>query len=324
VAADLKAVYLIVGSDTPKVGRAVGRLRAHFPETDVERLSAREASGEHAVAACNALGLFAGGARLVLVDEVERWKAADVQAVSGYLADPAPETVLALTGKAKPDSPLGRAARKYGEMLSFDVPKRALPRWLAEQFDRHRARADGVACTTLVQRVGDDLDELSLEVEKLAVWAAGDPIDGEAVRRLVAPRAETSAFTMTDAWGRRDVAAALAACEGLLERSQRPSRDEVPRVAGLLANHVGRVRACQRLAAEGSTPQEAAARLKQHPFAVEKAFAHAARFSEGELRGVLSRLAALDFALKGGSRLGGELELERALVDVTEERSAAA
>lgn len=324
MAADLKAVYLIVGTDTPKVGRAVARLRAHFPETDVERLSAREASGEDAVAACNALGLFAGGARLVLVDEVERWKAADVQAVGGYLADPAPETVLALTGNAKPDSALGRAARKYGEVLSYEVSKRALPRWIAEEFKRHGARADSAACTTLVELVGDHLDELSLEVEKLAVWAAGEAIDGEAVQRLVAPRAETSAFAMTDAWGGRDVAAALAACEGLLERSLRPRRDEVPRVAVLLANHVARVRACQRLAAEGSTPREAAARLKQHPFTVQKAFAHAARFSEGELRGVVSRLAALDFALKGGSRLAGELELERALVDVTAERGAAA
>jgi DNA polymerase III delta subunit len=54
-----------------------------------------------------------------------------------------------------------------------------------------------------------------------------------------------------------------------------------------------------------------------HPFAAEKAFAHAASYSPGELEHALVRLAELDLALKGNSRLSGELELERALVEVT-------
>ncbi len=36
-----------------------------------------------------------------------------------------------------------------------------------------------------------------------------------------------------------------------------------------------------------------------------------------ELRSVTVQLAQLDHALKGGSRLSGELELERALVEIT-------
>ena len=55
--------------------------------------------------------------------------------------------------------------------------------------------------------------------------------------------------------------------------------------------------------------QDAAARLKMHPFVAEKAFAQAANFSEEELGDVLVRLAQLDAAAKGGSRLPAELEL---------------
>jgi DNA polymerase-3 subunit delta len=253
----------------------------------------------------------------VVVDEVERWKQADVDALAAYLADPAPETVLALVGAAKPDGPLGRLVRKRGDVLAFDVPRRALPGWVGEQFERLGAPVEPAACRTLVELVGDDLEQLATEAEKLATWAGGEPIAARDVEFLVAGRAETSAFALTDAWGRRDVAAALGACEKLLERSQRPRRDELPRVAGLLASHVARVRACQRLAAEGVRPRDAAAKLKQHPFAVEKAFAHAERFGQDELRDVIARLAELDHALKGGSRLAGDLELERALVAVT-------
>ena len=44
---------------------------------------------------------------------------------------------------------------------------------------------------------------------------------------------------------------------------------------------------------------------------------HAERYSRGELDTALVRLAELDAAIKGGSRLSTELELLRALIDVT-------
>jgi len=45
-------------------------------------------------------------------------------------------------------------------------------------------------------------------------------------------------------------------------------------------------------------------------------------FSARELDAALIRLAALDHALKGGSRLANELELELALVEITEPQAA--
>lgn len=316
--AELKPAYLIVGGDRPKIGRALERLRARIGEENVELLSAREAGGEDVVAGCNALGLFGGGAaRLVVVGEVERWKAADVKAVAAYLESPAPETVLALTGDVKRDSVLGKAVAKSGEVLVFDVAKKALPTWVAEQFERFGAKADRDACRALVELVGDDLDELEAEVAKLATWAAGDPIGVAEVEGLTAGRAETAIFSLTDAWGRRDVAAVLSASESLLERSHRARRDELMRVAGSMAGHVARVRLCQRLAADGVRPRDAASQLRVHPFVAEKAFAQAANFGVDELRDAVVRLAALDHALKGGSRLSGDLELQRALVEIT-------
>jgi DNA polymerase III delta subunit len=315
---DLKPAYLIVGGDGPKIARALERLRARVGEDNVELLSAREAAGTDAVAACNAMGLFAGGGgRLVLVGDVDAWKAGDVKTVASYLEAPAPEAVLALTGDVKRDSALGKAVAKRGEVLVYDVSAKALPRWVAEQFARLDARVESDACTTLIELVGDDPDELAAEIDKLAVWAAGETIGPRDVLDLVAGRAETSIFALTDAWGRRDVAAALGASEELLTRSDRPRRDELLRLAGLLSNHVARVRRCQSLAEGGVRARVAAARLKMHPFVTQKAFAQAANFSVDELRQATVELAALDLALKGGSRLAGDLELQRTLVAIT-------
>jgi DNA polymerase-3 subunit delta len=314
--AELKPVYLISGSDRPKIRLALERLRNRFEEGAVEVLAAGDHPADDAVAACNALGLFGGEGRLVIVEDVESWKAPDAKAIVEYLKSPAPDTVLALVAsELRKDSALAKACAKAGDVLVYDAPrKRDLPAWIAKQVEQHGASADRDACRLLVELVGEDPEQLRSEIEKLATWSGGDAVTEADVRLLASLSAETSVFVLTDAWGKRDVGAALASVEALLERS---GSRELPRLVALLANHVGRVRACQLLAAEGLRAKDAASRLKLHPFAAEKAFAHAGNYAADELAHAVVRLADLDLALKGGSRLDGELEFERALVEVT-------
>lgn len=316
-AEELKAAYLLTGSDRPKIARALHRLRERFGEDSIERLSATEATGDDAVAACNAMGLFATGGRLVLVEEVEKWKAPDVKAVADYLAAPAPDTVLALVAEEiRKDSPLARACAKAGQVLVYEVSKRELPRWVGEQFGRHGVTVTADACRALIELVGDNLPELATEVDKLALYAGHEEIGLGEVELLVSPRADVPPFVLTDAWGRRDVGAVLSACESILERSTPRSR-EVHGLVGRLAAHVRRVQACKALDAEGVRARDAAPQLKMHPFAAQKAFDQARNFSADELRRAIVGLADLDLALKGASRLPVELELQRTLVAIT-------
>jgi|SRR5215510_640531 len=324
---ELKAAYLIIGTDRPKVSRAVRRLRDRIGKEGTELLSALESDGEAVVAACNALGLFVSERRLVVVEQVEAWKAAETEPVLEYLKAPSPETVLALVGEGiRKDSALTKAVTKAGELLVYDLPKRGtradLPGWVGRQFGALGIKVDPAVSRMLVDLVGEDLVELTGEVEKLAAWADGDTIGEREVELLVAPRGEIPPFAMTDAWGRRDVAGVLEASERLLARSGGPARDSLPRIVGLLTSHVTRVAECQSLAAEGVSPREAAERLKKNRFYVEKLYEQAANFTPDELRAAIVRLAELDLALKGDSRLPGELEFSRALVDLTRPRAA--
>jgi len=323
--ADLRAAYLITGTDRPKVTRAVRRLRERIGEDATELLSALELGGEEIVASCNALGLFVSERRLVVVEHVEGWKTTEADAVVDYLKSPSPETVLALVGEGiRKDSALSKAVAKAGELLVYDLPKRGtradLPGWVGRQFEALGIKVDPAVSRLLVDLVGDDLVELAGEVEKLAAWANGEPVGEREVELLVAPRGELPPFAMTDAWGRRDVAGVLEASERLLTRAGGPARDSLPRIVGLMNSHVARVAECQSLGAEGVSPREAAERLKKNRFYVEKLFEQAANFTPDELRDAIVRLAALDLALKGGSRLAGELEFSRALVDLTRPR----
>jgi DNA polymerase-3 subunit delta len=315
----LLPVYLFTGADRPKIGRALERLRARFPDGSVEHLSAEKsderdaATGADAVAACNALGVFGpDGARLVVVERVERWKDADVDAVAEYLASPAPASVLALVAAEPRKSRLAEVAAGHGRHLVYDTPKpRDLPGWVREQFERRGSRITSDAAQALVEIVGSDPVALETEADKIATWAAGEVVDRPQVEHLAAGVAGDSAWALTDAWGARDLRATLAACERALEH-------EKPFVLALrLATYVGRVRTAQALSEEGLDSSAIAKRLRIHEYPARKALAHARNYSADELGAAVVRLAELDAALKGASRLPPELELERALVDVT-------
>jgi DNA polymerase III delta subunit len=109
----------------------------------------------------------------------------------------------------------------------------------------------------------------------------------------------------------------------MLDRTGDPPARTIPRLVGSLTTHLRRARAAHRLEAQGVSPAEAAATLGIKPYPAQKLFGQIRNYSAGELDAALIRLAQLDHALKGGSRLANELELERALVEITQPRAAA-
>jgi len=330
----LKAVYLITGSDRPKIETALSRLRARFAPEAVELSSALDTAGDDAVSLCNAGSLF-GDARLIVVADVDGakqaegrrkggWKAADVGAIAAYLASPAPDTVLTLVAEdLKSSSALWKACAKAGDVLSFDVEKKKLHEWVTAQFAQNKARAEVDAVSALIQLVGEDPAALKSEVDKLSTWAGGEPFGEREVEALVASNADVPIYELTEAWAVRDAARALDLSETIFEHESRQRRDTAARLAGSLGAHLGRLRAFKRLAAQGVSSKEAAVQLKLNPYYAGKLYRQADGFSEEELDEAVLRLAALDGSLKGQSRLAPDLELQRTLVELTRRRGAA-
>ena len=317
---ELKPVYFLTGTDRPKILRALRRLRDRFPDESVEMLTAPPATGEEAVAACNALGLFSGGGRLVVVEGVETWRAPDVEAVEAYLADASPGAVLALWAREAPKSgSLATLAGRRGHVLSYEVPRPRSPSaWVAGEFKRLGVEVDADAARVLVEIVGGDVLVLASEIEKIATWAGDQSVGVGEIESLAVPAREVEAWAVTDAWGARDLPAALAACEASLEQREPFS------IAVALASHVGRVRTAQVLAEEGLGAREVAKRLGlRSEYPARKALSHSENYSREELDSAIVRLAELDAAIKGASRLASELELELAITDVTRARQPA-
>ena len=325
MADELKPAYLLAGQrppeGRPRRRRGCAPLRA---QTRSSSTHAETMSGEDAVAACNALGLFARRRPAVVVDGVEAWKADDAKAIAAYLKAPAPATTLALVGgELKKDAPLAKAvARDAARSSSGTCPQKISQRWVAEQFKLHGANAEPEACRALIELVGDDLYELAAEIDKLATWAAGEPSPPRTSRRSSrrAPRRRTSRSPTPGA--RATSPASCEAAERLLERTGDPRSRTIPRVGD---PHEPRraLRPCQGSRREGLSAKDAAARLKQHPFYVQKLYAQARNFTPRSSRRDCPPRRARPRA-QGRLAPPAELELERALVEITAARGVPA
>src|SRR5262249_12781965 len=151
--------------------------------------------------------------------------------------------------------------------------KGKLQGWITAKFRDRGVDVDPESCALLVQLVGEDLHSLATEIDKLATWAAGEPIGAREIEELTAPTAGLPIYALTDACGARDASRTLEASETLFERDAKPRRDTAARLAGALGSHGVRLRALKRLNDAGVPSKEAAERLGMHPFRAQKLYA---------------------------------------------------
>ena len=94
-----------------------------------------------------------------------------------------------------------------------------LAKWILNRAEKYFGSAITPPAIELLQNsVGNDLSQLNVELEKLASYSNGKPIDEAAVGAVVGVRREESLPALLDAVAARDAAAALRILPGLLEQ----------------------------------------------------------------------------------------------------------
>jgi len=253
----------------------------------------------------------------VVVRGVESLDPDQVAAIVAYLGDPAPGTCLALFGGAvAEDGPLARAVAAVGDVRIFDAPDvDHAAQWVVKRFAEQKITCPVAIAKRIVRRAGIEIGDLALEVEKLAVYGRGQPPREEDVDLLVSEHHDVKPWNMTDAWGKRDAAGVIAFATADIEKP-----DDVVRISAIFANHVRRVRQALLVLEGGGSAKEVQKQLGlRSPYQAQSLCRQARAFSEAELAAAVVRLARLDHAIKGGSRLDPRLELELALVEISAE-----
>lgn len=311
----LKAAYLILGDDKPKIELALKRLKARIVEQsgsdlDIDEFDASVDSASAVVNAANTLA-FLGGTRLILVRQAEAWPKAEKDIIVTYLRSPAPDACLTLVAERLPSSDVLRVAMlKYGEVLEYPAPREGqMPQWLMrEAANLFHVDLGLKEARLLVERCGDNQHILLRELEKLHLYAYGRRITVEDILLLATSTVDASIFDLLDALATGRGAAAFAALEDLLTLGE---RTEV--VFYRILRHFQNL---SRVAAmrDGGMQQEAIqAELKMKPYAVRKLMEQTSLLGTDGISRKLAVLAETDARMKGMGTLPADMELQLCL-----------
>ncbi|MEI6446509.1 MAG: DNA polymerase III subunit delta [Actinomycetes bacterium] len=305
--ASFKVSYLIHGDDHGRIGERRSNLRklaeGEAGEGGVEMLEGEAATPDATVTAVLSMSLTVGR-RFVIVDGVERWKAADTEELEGVLLDMPLDTTLALfareDGRAKVHKSLIEAVEKGGGAIAVEsqVKPWDLPDWVRERARELGFAIDPTAARELIATVGERQQRLQRELEKIALsLEPGAKADSDTVSEMAAGSAERKVWSLADSLiagqGRR-------AIRNWLELEAQGERSGA--LVGIGARRLREAIALAERLDQGESPASVRKGMRMPPKAAD-AFLRDIRQTDAEaLRDRLSALADLEVVTRGGGR----------------------
>jgi DNA polymerase-3 subunit delta len=231
---------------------------------------------------------------MVFVRDLAPTPAEELTALSGYFESPSSSTVLfAVTSKLDKRIKFYASANKKGWLHVLEAPRNP-DGWIRAEAAARGVRLAPNAISRLADAVGSDLSRLSLCIDQLALYAAGDSVTTDHVDDLIADTRERTVFELTDAIGAGDRTRALIAVSSLSEQ-----RQSAIGVLVMLARHLRQLALVHVARVDGAAKHELPGRLGVPPFIVDKLVVQARRYVPDSLARATELIATADWALKG-------------------------
>ncbi|MBM4406314.1 MAG: DNA polymerase III subunit delta [Chloroflexi bacterium] len=218
----------------------------------------------------------------------------------GKLGESTPPTnvVVFLSGVIKATNPALEVLREIAQVKAVaPLRGRLLQDWIVAQTPKHSGSIDPGAARLLSEYSTGNLRQLDNDIEKLALYATGRPIQESDVRLLVHSSREARIFDLTDAavQGRR--ADAVRALEQLFVQGE---------AAQMIITMLGRqlrMLVQAKVLLEANAPQSAIAEAlaTNSDWVVEKTIQQSSRYSLLTLKALYQRLLQADVSVKVGA-----------------------
>ncbi|MDJ0838656.1 MAG: DNA polymerase III subunit delta [Acidobacteriota bacterium] len=216
-------VYLVIGDEQWSRGKFLDLIKKNLIDPDMadfnfDHLQATDVSGVHATDKAGQLPMMADR-RLVVVEDCEKWKAKDQNAITKYLENPNEQACLVLLfNSADKRRKLFQSRSKAVRVLTFERPKP----WELNDTIRDLARdmklkLDDNAVALVADLAGDDLAKVSRELDKLSLYKLGsNEITAEDVEALMGRTRHVTRWELTDFIGTRNLPGALVKMHAIL------------------------------------------------------------------------------------------------------------
>ncbi len=299
--------YWLTGDEAYMIHHTVKRLADalvgdHMPDMNLSRLTGERATPRAILEAADALPIMHNHRCVLVCDFVPGdYDEASLKELAAYLADPCPGNVVvfyfenvkpAATAKWKT---IAAACETYGGTLALNRRTEAeLVKLLCTGAGQRGCQMSAATAGYLVRCVGDDLNTLLRELEKLCAYRPGRRIEDADVDLMCSKTLTATAFEMVRQINRQNGKAALRVLQELKAQREEP----VKIMAALASSYVNMYRA---LAAD-TAHRPAAAFAKElgvkNPNALGYALNDARRLGSGRLARSLALLGQQDEALK--------------------------
>ena len=268
---------------------------ADNPSLNVERFQAAESKPSRVLDSARTLP-FLGRRRLVVVSEVNLYKAEQAAEFLPYLEDPSPSTTLLLTGaKLDARTKFAKTLAKAGQVHQFaKMYARQLVPWLQARAALRGKTLEGPAAAHLAELAGLGLGALDSELEKLALYAGKDKrLTLATVGQVLGSSRLYSIFDFTDAVASGGLARALSSYAQLDSLGE-----PAVRVLAMLTRLYRQLLETRRVLDQGGGPGEVQSRLHTPPQATATLVERAKRETPASLARALKAVLAADVALK--------------------------
>jgi len=304
-------VYLLLGDDEERKSRGVEKLREGRA---VEAYDASVKGPETIVSACNTFSLFGEGPFVVLKD-LDAWNAAQKAVIVDYLEDPSPGSDLILLGrKLGTRERLFKAVQNSGEVHTFEQPTgKALVSWLVGHARKLGLDLPEPVADELANRCSGDKMRLLQETEKLALYVGDGTATEEDVAALCPPNVQSNIFAFVDSLAAGERERALQSLEDLISTGEPPLR-----LTFMIRRQFQLVARASALTGRGLPRKEIASTLKVPPFVARKLEDQGRQVDEDDLERALALIQDLESGLKGGSHLSDELQVELAVLGLSQ------
>ena len=237
--------------------------------------------------------------RVVVVKEADSFVTRYRPALEKYFEKPATTGVLVLTvGSWPKTTKLAKKLPKVGRLIEIVPPKR---KELGGHLIKYARQANGKtldkeAAEVLVELVGEDLAQLTNEVDKLALFARDEKrITVQHVEALAGHNRIFGAFEVIDAMIAGRPMQAIARLRNMFAEDKSAEYT----VVGAFAYHLRRLFTAKAMLQKGANPFEVGKKLRiWHN--KDRFFAQLRRTSLERIGGYIEQLAAIDYAVKTG------------------------
>jgi DNA polymerase-3 subunit delta len=245
---------------------------------------------------------FLAPARLVIVTDLFTANAGKnlLNELLAYLPH-LPETTRLVFMESQPlrdNHPLLRLAQQeaHGYARLFTRPEgSALEKWIKQRVEQKNGRISSQAVHMLATNIGNDLQILDNEIEKLALYKGKETIEADDVALLCPYVAEATIFDLVDALGNRNGKRAAV----LLQQKFNEGTDPFY-IFAMFIRQFRLLIQVKELADTGERPAGMAKQLKMHSFVAGKLYQQSQHFTLNQLEQIYRHLLEVDVAVKIG------------------------